>query len=195
MKSAGLAGMTVFGLLGLSFLTACQTAPKTEDRALFARSARTTTMWFENRVRGLGSQIERSGGFIVFPDVAQWGGRIGGGKFGRGAVCRPDGTQIGWASIQTGSVGVQVGAEEFKMLIVLENEPALRAFKENRLTGSVSSVAVAGKASTSNVGVFQDGVVIYQGGNAGLMAGVNVGLDQLKYEPRDRADSDYDLRY
>ena len=46
-------------------------------------------------------------------------------------------------------------------------------------------VAVAADAGASGTAPFQHGVAIYQGSNKGLMAGVNIGLDYMRYEPMD----------
>lgn len=194
MRSAVAAAVTLLGASSLA-LSGCETAPKADDQELFSRQARTTTMWFENRVKSLATQIEKSGGYIVFPDVAQWGIVFGGGKFGRGALCRPDGTQIGWAAVNTGSVGLQVGAQGYKMLVVLESEAVVSAFRQNQLSGSVSAVAVAGEVAATGAGAFNNGVIIYQGANKGAMAGVNVGLDYLRYQPMESGDPKRDLRF
>ena len=71
----------------------------------------------------------------------------------------------------------------FKMLLVFQDETTLERFRQERLTGSVSGVAVAGEAEKSREAPFENGVAIYQGASMGLMAGVNVGLDYLRFEP------------
>ena len=97
-----------------------------------------------------------------------------------------DDSQIGWASISTPSLGLQVGIQGFKMLVVIEDAATLERFKKNRLAGSASGVAVVGEAGGSAKVPFENGIAIYQGANAGLMVGVNVGLDVLRYEPLSR---------
>jgi len=165
--------------------TGCSTAPKAEDRATFMADAQTATRWFERNVEGLEDQIDDSAAYVIFPAVGQWGIIIGGGQFGRGSLNRPDGSQIGWAAINTGSIGLQAGVRGFKMLVVLRNEQTLDQFMDNRLSGSVDGVAVAGEAGTSGRASFDNGVAIYQGASTGLIAGVNIGLDYLRYEPLD----------
>ncbi|MEM7228051.1 MAG: YSC84-related protein [Planctomycetota bacterium] len=163
--------------------TGCSTVPKGEDRVAFANDARTATSWFENNVYGLEQQIDQSAAYIIYPNVGQWGILIGGGKFGRGMLNRPDDRQIGWAAINTGSVGLQAGVQGFKMLVVFEDEATLNEFMQNRLTGSVSGVATVGEASAASKAPFENGVAVYQGAQTGLMAGINIGLDYMRYEP------------
>ena len=161
----------------------CSTVPKAEDRGTFLREAGAATHWFERNVYGLRSQMNSSAAYIVFPSVGQWGIIFTGGKFGRGTLNRPDGTQIGWAAVNTGSLGLQAGVQGFKMLVVLEDDATLSAFMENRLTGGVSGIVVVGEGGGSAQAPFENGVAIYQGANTGLMAGVNVGLDYMRHKP------------
>ena len=171
-----LSGATMFAASG------CSTAPSVGDRAAFVEESAAATSWFKTNVNGLDGQIASSAGYIVFPSIGQWGMLWSGGKFGRGVLCKADGTQIGWAAINTLSLGLQVGVQGFKMFIVLQNNDALLRFQENRFSGGVMGTIVLGKGEGA-LAPFESGVALYQGANTGLMAGVNVGLDRLRYEP------------
>lgn len=165
-----------------SCLGGCATAPKAENQEDFMARARSTTAWFERSVNGLPQQIEQSAGYVIFPDVAQWGILLGGGTFGRGALCRPDGTQIGWAAINAPSIGLQAGVQGFRLLMVLETQATLDRFRANQLTGSVNGVLVVA-GGMSGTASFTNGVAIYEGANQGLMAGVNISLDIIRFAP------------
>jgi len=168
---------------GPGLLTGCSTVPRAGDRASFVAEADAATGWFEDNVYGLKNQVERSAGYLVFPGVGQVGVIFAGGQFGRAALYAPDGEQIGWGSIHTGSLGLQAGVQGFKMMVVFEDEQTLERFKDDELSGNASAVAVLGDAGASGAAPFENGVAIYQGANKGLMAGVNVGLDYLRYRP------------
>lgn len=73
----------------------CATSPAAEDQATFVASADAATQWFQARVPGLKAQMDKSGGYVIYPSVGQWGILYLGGKFGRGAVYLSDGTQVG----------------------------------------------------------------------------------------------------
>ena len=161
----------------------CSTAPKGEDRAAFADEAQLAVRYFEREFPGLRAQINNSAGYAVFPGIAQWGVVILGGRHGRGMVNTPNDTQVGWSFVNTGSIGLQAGVQGFKMLVVFQDEDVFRRFKDGNLTGSAAAVAVAGDAGGSAAAPFVNGVAVYQGANSGLMAGVNLGLDYLSYEP------------
>jgi lipid-binding SYLF domain-containing protein len=170
-------------LVSLTLLGACSTAPKSENQADFMARARSSTEQFERSVPGLADQIKNSAGYIIFPDVSQFGIIFAGMTSGRGALCKPDGTQIGWAALNTGQIGLLAGVQGFRMLVVIQDEPTLKKFMDNQLSGSASGTAVAGEAGGSGLARFQNGVAVYQGANRGLMAGVDIGLDYIRYKP------------
>jgi lipid-binding SYLF domain-containing protein len=172
-----LAGVAMIGL------ASCSTAPKAENRAAFEAEAQAAEDWFVKNVSGLRDQIDNAEAYIVFPSVGQYGLIFMGGKFGRGTLNRPDGTRIGWAAMNTASIGLQAGVQGFKMMLVLQDEATLNKFMANQLTGQVGAVAVAAEAGGSTAAQFQNGVAMYQGANTGLMAGVNIGLDYIRYKP------------
>ena len=163
----------------------CSTAPEPRDRETFVSESRAATRWFENNVLGMRAQIEESAGYIVFPSVGQFGLVFGGGRFGRGVVNTNADVQLGWAAVDSASIGLQAGAQGFKMLVLFEDDATFRRYQEGKLAGSATAVAIAGEAGRSGTAPFVDGVVVYQGDNTGLMAGVNIGLDYLRYEPLD----------
>jgi lipid-binding SYLF domain-containing protein len=167
----------------IAVLPACSTTPKDEDRATVKAESGSTIAWFKNNVSGLDRQIQNSGGYVVLPNVGQVGLGIGGSKFGRGVVYDGNDQQVGWAYINSASIGLQLGVQGFKMLVVFEDAGVLSRFKQNKLTGNVGAVAVAGEAGGSSAANFTDGVAIYQGANTGLMAGVSIGLEYMRYEP------------
>ena len=161
----------------------CSTAPDAEDRQSFLVESGAATEWFLANVNGLERQVARSAGYIVFPSIGQWGLMFGGGQFGRGVLCDADGTPVGWAAINTVSLGLQAGVQGFKMFLVLENEAVKRRFMENTFSGGVGGTVVVAQEGGSAKAAFEQGVALYQGANSGLMAGVNIGLDRLRYEP------------
>ena len=174
----------LFALLAATFLASCAAAPKEDRKEDLLATSQATRYWFERRVPGLKDQISNSAGYIVFPDVAQWGIVFGGGSVGRGVLFNPQGKQVGWAIINNASVGLQAGIQGFKMLMVLENEAELAEFKNGKWNGSASGVAVFDEQGGSGAAPFQDGLAVYQGANKGLMAGVNVGLNNIRYEAK-----------
>ncbi len=180
--------LITLALIASTQLGACSTAPKTENTESFIDESRAATRWFERQVPGLKAQINNSAGYLIYPEVGQWGIVFGGGQYGRAMVNKPNGTQIGWGALNTGSFGLQAGVRGFKMLVVIQDQATMEKFKANQLSGSVSGVVVVAQEGTSGVGRFENGVAVYQGASSGLMAGVNVALDYLRYKPLGEAE-------
>jgi lipid-binding SYLF domain-containing protein len=143
VPALALAAVTILAALG------CSTAPKAENEATFVSDARSATRWFERNVVGLRGQIDGSAGYVIFPEVGQWGILISGGEYGRGMLNRPDDSQIGWAAVNTGSIGLQAGVRGFKMLMVLQDSATLEKFMKNQLSGSVSGVVLVGETTAA----------------------------------------------
>lgn len=183
MKSLLHQALLGFALAAAFTVTGCSTEPKESQQSSFLAESEAATMWFEQNVPGLREQINGSAGYVVYPSVGQWGILFAGGQFGRGAVNRPNGTQIGWGAINVGSLGLQAGVRGFKMLVVFRDEPTLEQFRANKLTGSVSGVAVVAERGGGTTAPFEHGVAVYQGASSGLMAGVNVGLNYMRFKP------------
>ena len=164
-KICGVARLSMFIPVFIAALlaTGCSTAPKAEDQASFTSDAKAATHWFDSHVSGLRQQISDSAGYVVYPSVAQWGLLIGGGQYGRGLLSGPDDSQIGWASINNASIGLQAGVRGFKMLVVFQDEATLNLFKQNKLTGSVSGVMLVGESGGGAKASFTNGVAVYQG--------------------------------
>lgn len=161
----------------------CSTVPAQNDRQAFLDDARGSVAWFEARVPGLSNQIRKGGGYVVFPNVGQWGVFLAGGKFGRGAVFAPDGTHAGWSAINTSSLGLQVGAQGFRALFVFQDSATFERFQKNQLTGSATAAAVVGTTGASGTSTFENGVAVYEGSNGGLIVGADVALNYLRYRP------------
>ncbi|MFZ9881698.1 MAG: YSC84-related protein [Phycisphaerales bacterium] len=168
-------------LAPVAVLPSCRTAPAPENRETFVLEAAAAKQWFIKNVKGVESQLNSSAAYIVFPSVGQ-AGLIVGGSFGRGAVYDKSGKQVGWAVLNKGSIGLQIGAQGFKMLMVLEDDKTFRAFKDDAWRGSVAATAVAAEEGATATAPFREGLAIYVGQQKGLMAGMDVALANIRYK-------------
>ena len=132
-------------------LVSCSTAPKAADRASFLRAADSVRADFEEAIPGLTEQIAESAGVIIFPGIGEWGSLFGGGRFGRATFERPNGEQIGWAALQSGSIGLGGGLRRFQMLFVLRDEATVQNFMDERLSGDVETAVVLGRVGGSTL--------------------------------------------
>jgi lipid-binding SYLF domain-containing protein len=163
-------------------LAACHVAPKAENRESFKTETDAARKWFSSNVKSFDRQSSDGGGYIIFPSVGQAGAVFFGGTFGRGAVFNASGTQVGWAALSRGSFGLQLGAQGFKMAMILEDEATMRRFKDGKWTGDVSATAVAADQGAAADAQFTDGVIVYVGDQSGLMAGISIALANVRYK-------------
>ena len=177
-------------VLPLVSVVSCNVAPKADDRESFVVEAREGLKHFESNVPGLKDQIKNSAGYAVFPGAGQWGIIFTGGSFGRGAVFNARGEQLGWAAVNNFNVGLQLGGQGKKILIVFANADVLTQFQKGLLTGSVQGMAVAGDSAANGTAPFQNGLALYVGAEKGLMAGGMIGMENFRYRALGKENED-----
>jgi lipid-binding SYLF domain-containing protein len=146
--------------------------------------------------------FERSYAYVVFPEVGK-AGLIVGGEHGDGQVYE-QGKLVGTASLTQISVGVQAGAKEYAEIIFFETKLDFDRFRagEFELAGNAEATAATLNASASvgsdsstaaasttrnnaaTAGAFNKGVAIFTITRGGLMAGVAVAGQKIKFKPK-----------
>ncbi len=129
---------------------------------------------------GIDKFFKSAVGYAVFPRVGKAGFIVGGGA-GDGEVFEK-GKVVGFVSVGFGSVGLQIGVQEFSQIIFFETQAALDRFKQNKFefAGGVSLVIVkAGGADSAN---YRDGVVVFARPTGGAMAEASVGTQKFTYK-------------
>ena len=81
---------------------------------------------FYSDVSGGKKYLEKAKGYVVFPDVKE-AGFFFGGKYGEGAL-RVTGKTIGYYSITSASVGMQMGVQKYSLIIAFTSDAALKKF-------------------------------------------------------------------
>ena len=113
---------------------------------------------------------------MIIPRIIK-GGFIIGGEFGEGAL-RVGGKTVDYYNIASASFGLQIGAQQYSIVMVIMNDEALKEFRESKgwEAGVDGSVAVAewGAGDDINTKTFKDPIVAFVFGNKGLMAGVSI---------------------
>jgi lipid-binding SYLF domain-containing protein len=145
--------------------------------------------------------FSKSYGYAVFPDVGK-AGFIVGGEHGDGKVYEK-GKLVGTASLTQVSVGAQAGAKAYTEIIFFHKKEDFEKFKggDFQLAGNVEATAVTLNASASagtssstaaastkadnaaTGGGYNNGVAVFTVTKGGLMAGIAVGGQKLKFEP------------
>jgi len=145
--------------------------------------------------------FDRSYGYVIFPEVGK-AGLIVGGEHGDGQVYEK-GKLVGTASLTQISVGVQAGAKEYAEIIFFETKLDFDRFRagEFQLEGNAEATAATLNASASagtdantaaasttrnnaaTAGAFNKGLAIFTITRGGLMAGVAVAGQKIKFKP------------
>ncbi len=136
---------------------------------------------FATGVKGGEDFLKAAKGVLVIPRIKQ-AGFIVGGKYGNGAL-RIGGKSVRYYNLAAGSVGFQIGAQEFNILLCFMDENALRKFR----TSKGWQVGVDGEVTLVNIGAggsvdttkLKEPIVGFVFGQEGLMAGVS--LEGLKF--------------
>lgn len=124
---------------------------------------------------------EKSTGILIMPLVTE-GGLIVGGGYGRG-VLRIDGATVDYYSATKGSVGLQVGAQQFAHVLFFMTDDALMRFR--RATGWVAGADVEYVFNDQGANLRADTVtttapvVAVVFGQAGALVGAS--LEGMKY--------------
>jgi lipid-binding SYLF domain-containing protein len=139
----------------------------------------------EARDPSLREFVDRAPGYVMFPDVGKAGAGIG-GAYGRGIVYER-GRPVGFAELNQGSIGLQLGAESFSELVVFENDAALNRLKSGDFDVGAEASAVALKAGAGKSATFQGGAAIFQHTRGGLMAAAAINGQKLNYQPMDQS--------
>jgi lipid-binding SYLF domain-containing protein len=160
-----------------------QAATKTEINA----SADVALERFATHVKGGRDFLHAAKGVLVIPRIKK-AGLVVGGEYGNGAL-RISGRNVGYYNLSAGSVGFQIGAEEFNLLLCFMDRAALEKFR----LANGWQVGVDGEVTVVNVGAggsldttkLNEPIVGFVFGEKGLMAGVSLqGLKFTKINPK-----------
>ena len=161
----------------------CTTAPKSEeDKQTLATNSTAALKNFNTKDDTLQPMLDKSVGYVIFPDIGK-AGFIVGGSYGRGEVYER-GMRIGYADMTAASAGLQAGAQNFTELLVFMKQDEFDKFKMGNdfsLGANVSAVALSkGAAGATDQGKAVIAIVDAKGG---LMAEAAVGGQRIRYMP------------
>ncbi|MBT8344391.1 MAG: lipid-binding SYLF domain-containing protein [Sulfurovum sp.] len=111
----------------LAMLLAFSTLSLAEDTAEeIDNDSNEALMVFYKEVNGGKKFLDNAKGYVVFPDVKEAGFFVG-GKYGEGAL-RVNGETAGYYSITSASMGFQMGAQQYSLIIAFTTDQALKIF-------------------------------------------------------------------
>lgn len=134
---------------------------------------------FEENNKELASLFKSAYGYAIFPNVGK-GAYILGGAAGNGVVYE-QGKMIGFAEMRQVDIGLQIGGQAFRQVMIFETKAALEDFKagDYELSGNISAVVV--EKGESKAIKFKDGLAVATMPKAGAMVEVSVGGQKFEY--------------
>jgi lipid-binding SYLF domain-containing protein len=126
--------------------------------------------------------IDSAYGHAVFDTTK--GGFIVTGAGGTGVAMRKNGSSPVYMHMGAGGVGLGAGLENYKLVILFENEDTYKRFIDGSWTAGTSAQAAAGRDGAAAVGKFVNGVAVYHLTDKGLIAQADV--TGVKFWPSDR---------
>lgn len=168
--------------LAAATLGGCATAPDTTSgkQELAERSSNALAR-MKREDSSLEGFMKKAYGYAIFPAVGKGGLGVG-GAYGRGELYE-QGRRIGFCDLTQGTIGLQIGGQEYSELICFEDKSAIERFKSGKLNFAAQASAVALKSGASANAKYRDGVAVFTSNATGLMAEASIGGQQFTYEP------------
>lgn len=126
--------------------------------------------------------IDDAYGHVVFDTTK--GGFIVTGAGGTGVAMRKNGSNPVYMHMGAAGVGLGAGLENYKLVILFENEDVYKRFIDGAWTAGTSAQAAAGRDGVGVVGQFVNGVAVYHLTDKGLIAQADV--TGVRFWPSDR---------
>lgn len=164
----------------ITVLVAGGCASKPSDNVMIA-DARAAVIRFVDRDPSLQDWVNHAHGYAVFPSMNK-GGLGFGGSYGRGVVIER-GEPIGTASSVQGTVGLQIGVQNFAQIVFFQDQAALQTFQRGNFEFSAQATAIAATAGAAKTTSYEKGVAVFIMAKGGLMAEASVGGQKFEYEP------------
>ncbi|MDF1670583.1 MAG: YSC84-related protein [Roseovarius sp.] len=172
---------TLGALAGTPLLAACGNGIGSNGAPRIDARADTTLNYLYTNYPNTQDLAGKAAGMLVMPLVTE-AGFIAGGGYGRGAL-RVGGTTVDYYSATKGSVGLQIGAQQFAHVLFFMTEDALSKFRRSSGWAAGADIEYVfndiGENLRAETTTSSSPVVAVIFGQAGLLAGVS--LEGMKY--------------
>ena len=126
--------------------------------------------------------VDSEYGHAVFDTTK--GGFIVTGAGGTGVAMRKNGSNPVYMHMGSGGVGLGAGLENYKFIVLFENEDVYKRFIDGEWSAGATAQAAAGRDGAAVVGKFVNGVAVYHITDKGLIAQADV--TGVRFWPSDR---------
>jgi len=170
-------------LVVVAMTAACSTAPTTQQaKDDLVRDAASALTALDREIPGVLSLVRGSYGYAMFPSVSKGGLGLG-GAYGRGVVYA-QGRLIGYADVTQGSLGLQVGGQTYRQLIVFDDKAALDRFTQGRFDLAADTSAIVIQPGYAERVRLTEGATMFSRPIAGLMGELAMAGQQFSFVPR-----------
>jgi lipid-binding SYLF domain-containing protein len=128
------------------------------------------------------SLIDSAYGTAVFDTTK--GGFIVTGAGGTGVAMRKNGGNPVFMHLGSGGIGLGAGLENYKLVVLFENEDTYKRFIDGAWSAGASAQAAAGRDGAAAVAKFVNGVAVYHLTDKGVIAQADV--SGVKFWPSDK---------
>lgn len=141
---------------------------------------------FKKDVKGAEEYLKIAKGVLVMPNITK-AGFILAGQYGQGALRIGDKT-VDYYSMVAGSIGYQIGAEQYDMVVLFTTDGALKKFCNSKgweagIDGDITLIEVGAEVSIGTLRS-QNPIVGFVFDKKGLMVGVSIkGAKFTKIKP------------
>ena len=126
--------------------------------------------------------VDDAYGHAVFDTTK--GGFLVTGAGGTGVAMRSNGSNPIYMHMGAGGVGLGAGLENYKFIVLFENEDVYKRFIDGEWSAGATAQAAAGRDGAAIVGKFNNGVAVYHITDKGLIAQADV--TGVRFWPSDR---------
>ncbi len=170
------------GALGATpLLAACGNGVGSQGSSRIDARVDTTLNYLFTTYSNTQALAQKATGMLVMPLITE-AGFIAGGGYGRGAL-RVGGTSVDYYSATKGSVGLQIGAQQFAHVLFFMTEDALSKFRRSSGWAAGADIEYVFNDFAENLRAetttATSPVIAVIFGQAGLLAGVS--LEGMKY--------------
>ena len=167
MSISALSIVFIFGLTAVSY-------GKTDEE--LNASANATMNLFKKDVKGADEYLKGAKGTLIMSDITK-AAFIVGGQYGTGAL-RVGGKTVAYYSLVSGSLGYQIGAQKYDMVVLFMTDDSLKKFRasegwEAGVDGEITLIDIGAAGSVETLRS-QTPVVGFVFDQKGLMAGVSI---------------------
>ena len=175
--------MSSLALVAALLFAACASVPESQgERQALVSQANSTLQMMVARDPTLQQVLDQSAGYAVFPSIGEAGVFIAGGSAGVGVVYE-NGQPIGFARVREGTLGPQLGGQEFSQLLIFQNPQAIQRLRAGNFDLNAGLQATALSYGVGTQLNFEDGVAAIISSESGLMAGATIGGQSIDFEP------------